>query len=208
MKFIKLQIKIFENLLQTRKFSIKNNLRGRPKVKDYTNIFKSIYFKVRTGVNWEDTKCFGNYSPSTVYKYFKLWCSNKLFDKLYFCSLKAYSSKNRIRWKYQSIDSSIIKAYRGGESLGPNSTDRGRNGSKIHTLTDKLGIPLAFIVTEANYHDSRSVPELLERYKIRRPVYQQHMNLDSAYDTRSIKSLLTENQFNYHIPRNKRNSRV
>ena len=77
----------------------------------------------------------------------------------------------------------------------------------IHTLTDKLGIPLAFIVTEANYHDSRSVPELLERYKIRRPVYQQHMNLDSAYDTRSIKSLLTENQFNYHIPRNKRNSR-
>ena len=35
-------------------------------------------------------------------------------------------------------------AYRGGEEIGPNSTDRGRNGSKIHTLADKNGIPLGF----------------------------------------------------------------
>jgi putative transposase len=136
---------------------------------------------------------------------------NNLFDELYRCSLRIYSKTKRIRWKYQSIDSTIIKAYRGGDEVGPNSTDRGRNGSKIHTLADKNGIPLGFIVTGANYHDSRSVPILLGKYRLRRPRYQQHMKLDSAYDTAlariAIKELLRRAQFTHHIPRNRRNSR-
>jgi transposase len=135
-------------------------------------------------------------------------CSNNLFEEIYKCCLRVYSQKKRIRWKYQSIDSTTIKAYRGGEDVGANSTDRGRNGSKIHTLCDKNGIPLTFIVTGANYHDSRSVPSLIQTYKIRRPRYQQHMNLDSAYDTRAIKNLLSQNMFYHHIPLNRRNSRV
>ena len=207
MKFRQLQLTIFRNLLQSQRFRVDDNVRGRPKIKDLCNVFKSILFKVKSGVNWEDTRCYSNYSASTVYKYFKQWCSNNLFEELYRCSLSAYSSTKRIRWKYQSIDSTIIKAYRGGEAIGRNSTDRGRNGSKIHTLADKNGIPLAFIVTEANYHDSRSVPILLQKYQIRRPRYHQHMNLDSAYDTRAIKRSLILNQFQYHIPRNRRNSR-
>ena len=207
MRFQKLQLTIFKNLLNTAQFSCSSNRRGRPRIKELCDVFKSILFKVKTGVKWEDIKCFSNYSVSTVYKYFKLWCSNKLFEELYRCSLRVYSRRKRIRWKYQSIDSTIIKAYRGGEAIGPNSTDRGRNGSKIHSLVDKNGIPLAFIVTKANYHDSRSVPILLQKYQIRRPLYQQHMNLDSAYDTHAIKQLLTSNQFHHHIPRNRRNSR-
>ena len=198
---------IFRNLLQTERFAVVQNARGRPKIKDLCNVFKSIVFKVKSGVNWEDTRCYGDYSASTVYKYFKLWCSNNLFDEIYRCSLRIYSKTKRIRWKYQAIDSTIIKAYRGGDEIGPNSTDRGRNGSKIHTLTDKNGVPLAFMVTGANYHDSRSVPILLRKYRLRRPRYQQHMNLDSAYDTNAIKELLRHTQFTHHIPRNRRNSR-
>ena len=207
MKFQKLQMTIFKNLLNSEKYIFSSYRKGRPRIKELCNVFKSILFKVKTGVNWEDTKCYSNYSVSTVYKYFKLWCSNNIFEELYRCSLKVYSRTKRIRWKYQSIDSTIIKAYRGGEGIGPNSTDRGRNGSKIHTLADKNGIPLSFIVTKANYHDSRSVPILLKQYQIRRPIYQQHMNLDSAYDTNAIKHLLTLKQFHHHIPRNRRNSR-
>ena len=156
---------------------------------------------------WEDTKLYGNYSPSSVYKYFKLWSNNRLFDELYKYSLQTYSRIKNIKWKYQAIDSTIIKAFRGGEEVGPNSCDRGRNGTKIHILTDKYGIPLAFMVTKANYHDSRAIVPLMKRYKIRRPRYQQHMNLDGAYDTRAIKRFLTNNLFFHHIPRNKRNSR-
>ena len=70
---------------------------------------------------------------------------------------------------------------------------------------------VGFIVTRANYHDSRSVPILLSKYRLRRPRYQQHMNLDSAYDTAlariAIKELLRRTQFTHHILRNRRNSR-
>ena len=89
---------------------------------------------------------------NTVYKYFNsFWANNNLFDELYKYSLQSYSRMKNIKWKYQAIDSTTIKAIRGGDAVGPNSCYRDRNGSKIHTLTDKLGIPLAFLVTKAKY---------------------------------------------------------
>ena len=59
MKFRKLQLTIFRNLLQTQRFGVTNNIRGRPKIKDLCNVLnalhQSIIFKVKSGVNWEDT---------------------------------------------------------------------------------------------------------------------------------------------------------
>ena len=114
--------------------------------------------------------------------------------------------------KFQLLDNDVILfAYRGGDDVGPNWTDRGRNGSKIHTLVDKFGIPLSFILTAANYPDSRSVPYITPKlYKIRPPRYQQHMNLDSVYDTRVIKEMLLariKGIYIHHIPINRRKSR-
>ncbi len=37
---------------------------------------------------------------------------------------------------------------------GPSPVDRGKNGSKIHILSDADGIPLVTAVTSANTHDS------------------------------------------------------
>ena len=212
MYFNPIQLAIFKNLLRQKQYRLKNNssLRGRPVIKDITSIFKSIIYKVKSGTKWEDIQRYGDtkYSPSTVYKYFKHWCNNGLFEDIYKHVLKVYSRMKRIRWKYQSIDSTIIKAFRGGQVIGKNSTDRGRMGTKVHTLADKNGIPLGFIVTEANYHDSNSVAQLLNCYKLKRPKYVQHMNLDTAYDAERIRTRLHEHQFQHHIPKNKRNSRV
>ncbi|KLL95217.1 transposase, partial [Rhodococcus sp. IITR03] len=37
---------------------------------------------------------------------------------------------------------------------GPSPVDRGKNGSKIHLLSDADGVPLITAVTSANTHDS------------------------------------------------------
>ena len=56
MKFRKLQLTIFRNLLQTQRFGVTNNIRGRPKIKDLCNVFKSVIFKVKSrGQLGEDT---------------------------------------------------------------------------------------------------------------------------------------------------------
>ena len=49
-----------------------------------------------------------------------------------------------------------------GEKTGPNPTDRRKNGSKHHILTDANGIPLAATVTGANRHDVTQLLPLVD----------------------------------------------
>ncbi len=51
---------------------------------------------------------------------------------------------------------------KGGEATGPNPTDRGRPGTKHHLLVDRNGIPLAALISPANWHDSRMLEPLLD----------------------------------------------
>jgi IS5 family transposase len=56
----------------------------------------------------------------------------------------------------------LVRGEKGGEATGPNPTDRGRQGSKRHLLTDANGIPLALILTPANRHDSKLLESLID----------------------------------------------
>jgi len=49
-----------------------------------------------------------------------------------------------------------------GDKTGPNPTDRRKNGSKHHVLTDANGIPLAATVTGANRHDVTQLLPLVD----------------------------------------------
>jgi transposase len=49
-----------------------------------------------------------------------------------------------------------------GEKTGPNPTDRGKNGSKRHLITDADGVPLAIEHSGANVHDSRYAVALVD----------------------------------------------
>ena len=79
---------------------------------------------------------------------------------------------------------------KGGEATGPNPTDRGRPGTKRHFVTDRQGIPLAFLLTGANVHDSKPFDELLDgvpfvRGKRGRPRRRPaKLHADKAYDFR------------------------
>ena len=44
---------------------------------------------------------------------------------------------------------------KGGAGTGANPTDRGKAGTKRHFVTDRRSIPLAFLLTGANTHDSK-----------------------------------------------------
>jgi transposase len=49
-----------------------------------------------------------------------------------------------------------------GPQTGPNPTDRARNGSKHHVITDAQGVPLAVRLTGANVHDVTQLQPLVE----------------------------------------------
>lgn len=71
---------------------------------------------------------------------------------------------------------------------GPNPTDRGKAGSKLHLLTDAAGLPLAVAVSAANTHDMnglkplvRAIPAVRSRRgpRRRRP---DTLHADKGYD--------------------------
>ncbi len=79
---------------------------------------------------------------------------------------------------------------KGGDKTGPNPTDRGRLGTKRYLITDRGGIPLAFLLTGANTHDSKPFEDLLDSIPPiggktgrgrRRP---DKLHADKAYDHR------------------------
>ena len=48
-----------------------------------------------------------------------------------------------------------------GLLTGPNPTDRGKLGSKIHLVTDRNGLPLSLGISGANMHDSQGLEPLI-----------------------------------------------
>ncbi len=79
---------------------------------------------------------------------------------------------------------------KGGAATGPNPTDRGRPGTKRHVVTDRRGIPLAFLLTGANINDSVPFEPLLDAVppvsgKRGRPRRRpDKLHADKAYDHR------------------------
>jgi transposase len=84
----------------------------------------------------------------------------------------------------------VHRGQKRGAATGPNPTDRGRPGTKRHLITDRHGIPLAFLLTGANVHDSIPFEDLLDAVppvagKRGRPRSRpDKLHADKAYDHR------------------------
>ena len=84
---------------------------------------------------------------------------------------------------WEAADGSNIKAPLAQESIGPNPTDRGKNGTKRSLFVDEHGVPLSLVVTGANRHDSISLEPLLKG-RIVEPeneITPLNLCLDAAY---------------------------
>jgi transposase len=85
-----------------------------------------------------------------------------------------------------------------GDLTGPNPVDRGKNGSKIHLITERTGLPLSVAVSAANTHDSlaveplvRGIPPIRSRRgrRRRRPA---KLHGDKGYDYPRVRRFLRE----------------
>lgn len=192
-----LMTNIFSNLIKplTTKYST-----GRPPVTCHVLILKSIIYKIESCCNWRNVPIYGDYSYGTVYNYFQLWIQNKIFSKLYKHILKIYSTNIHISWKYLSVDSSMIRALRGGECIGRNHFDRNRNAVKLNVIVDNNGIPLSYNTSPANEHDINHVNTLLNNFIIKRPIYEQYFLADRGYDSMNLRETLRSKRFVPVIP--------
>ena len=79
-------------------------------------------------------------------------------------------------------------SIKGGDTIGPNPTNRGKPGTKRHIVVDRGGLPLALTLTGANCHDGKALIEVVDAIQ---PIRQRRgrprkrpakLHADKGYD--------------------------
>lgn len=93
----------------------------------------------------------------------------------------------------------------GGESTGPNPTDRAKSGTKRSLLVEGNGVPIGLTVGGANTHDMKLVGRTLESMPMERPEPTpqdpQNICMDKGFDFPEVRELVDEwGGYTAHIP--------
>lgn len=87
--------------------------------------------------------------------------------------------------------------------MGPNLTDRAKNGVKWSMLVEKDGGPLAIVVAGANVPDAKLLAKTIETIVLERPEpeddYPQHLCLDKDYDNDDGWGACVDHDYEPHI---------
>jgi transposase len=87
---------------------------GRPPIKNPKSIADGIFYRMRTGCQWNAIpRTFG--ASSTIHSYFQQWIENGVFEMMWELALGEYDDLVGVAWKDQSIDSATVKSPLGGE---------------------------------------------------------------------------------------------
>jgi hypothetical protein len=105
------------------------------------------------------------------------------------------------------VDSSHIRAMKGGPATSPSPVDRGRAGSKHHVIVEAHGIPLATTLTGGNRNDVTQLITLIQAVPpirgkrgqpLRRPRY---LYADRGYDHEVYRDKVRRFQITRHLAR-------
>ena len=162
-----------------------HRLRGRPVLLTFDDAYQSILFVMRTGMQWRSlTPKTASYI--TVFKTMHRWMDNHVFEIAYQKLLRLYRRQRRP--KFYCIDSSHVKNVYGRDCIGRNHADRGRMSTKLSTVVDDTGIPVAFHVSPGNGSDMKLLLPSLQAILLP-PEHGLEVFADKGYDSKSNRGI-------------------
>jgi transposase len=180
---------------------------GRPPVQDRSAL-TGILFVLISGLPWEMLpQEMGCGSGMTCWRRLRDWQASGVWKKIHQACLDRLGQAGAIDWSRTSLDGASYRAKKGGEKIGPNPTDRGKNGSKRHILVDRNGIPLACAISAANVHDSMMFETLIDAVRpIRQPRGRPRrrpdkLHADKGYDFPRCRRALKQRRIKDRIAR-------
>jgi transposase len=135
---------------------------GRKPVPD-RKVLCGILYVLHTGIQWEYLPTeMGFGSGMTCWRRLRDWNKAGVWQRLHEALLAELNAASRLDWSRCVVDSSHVRALKGGIHTGPSPVDRGRAGSKHHLIIDGRGTPLAVILTGGNRNDVTQLLPLLD----------------------------------------------
>ncbi|WP_167374654.1 IS5 family transposase [Paenibacillus helianthi] len=173
---------------------------GRPSKLSERTMFNAFLWIARSGAAWRDLPEERYGSWKTVYSRFCKWRDTGLLVAI-FQTLQVEPDFENL-----SIDSTSVKAHQHSAGAKKNApghevnqhigVSRGGKTTKLHTVVDGLGNPLAFLLTGGQVYDSVPAIDLLQKLDIT----GSHILGDKAYGSEGIRNWITARQASYTIP--------
>lgn len=167
-------------------------------------ILDGLIYRFRTGCQWNRIpSIYGD--DATIHRTFQRWVAIGLFELIWSLLVAECDELGLVDWKWQAADAWLGKARGGGDKVGPNPTDRAKNGTKKSLLVEGQGGPLAIVVAPANQVESQLLGETIEAIVVQRPKpsqgQPQNLCLDKAYDNPAGERTVKEHKYRGHIRR-------
>jgi len=167
-----------------------------------------ILFVLYTGIRWEFLpQELGFGSGMTCWRRLRDWNNAGVWQRLHELLLAELRAADLLDFSRAAVDSSHIRAMKGGANTGPSPVDRGKPGSKHHLIVEAHGIPLATTLTGGNRNDVTQLIPLIQavpqvRGKRGQPVQRpRHLYADRGYDHEVYRDQVRRFQITPHIAR-------
>ena len=161
---------------------------------------EGILYRLRSGCPWRDLpRDFGNWN--NVYRRFNYWSATGKLQKLFELAVEDPD----LEWVF--IDGSVVKAHQHSSGCQKHEkADIGRsvagNSSKIHLAVDSFGLPISFVLTEGQVHDSKVAHDFFSDLP-----HSDYKIADRGYDDETLRALIRARGEVPVIPR-KKNSKI
>lgn len=120
----------------------RTDVRGGPPRISNRAALAGILFVLRHGLRWRDLpQELGYGSGVTCWRRLRQWQALGVWAGVHRTLLNWLGDLGKIDWTRASLDSTSVRAKRGGEATGPSPVDRGKAGSKFHLAGRSAGCP-------------------------------------------------------------------
>ncbi len=176
---------------------------GRKRI-DWRQALNGIIFRMRSGCQWNQLpKRFGD--DSSVHRWFQRWNKNGVMEKIWAalvedCGELGGVSRGVAEGRRARGQGTIRR-----DKVGPNPTDRGKNGVKRSVIADQEGGSLGAVIAGANVHDTKPWRRRSSLIVVERPEpteeAPQHLCLDKGYDNPTGREAAASQGHTPHIRR-------
>lgn len=155
---------------------------------------EGMLYRLRIGCPWRDIpEYFGRWN--SIYKKFNAWSASGKWRTIF----RKLVIDPDLEWEF--IDGSYVKAHQhsaGAAGKEPQGIGKSRagNSSKIHLAVESCGLPVEFVISGGEIHDSKAASELIALLPASDAVVA-----DKGYDSEAIRELIKQKGAKAVIPR-------